>query len=76
MEGSNGCVWVEEECRTPRHRSCQIPAALECPLAPRKKPAAYEKQQSTPPKQGYFQPPDLEVLFSIEPRGEAYYATN
>ncbi|KAI8571622.1 hypothetical protein RHMOL_Rhmol01G0134300 [Rhododendron molle] len=71
MEGKGGCSGVEHGCRTPKHRGSQILAALECPLAPRKTPA-YSKQQSTPPKQGYFQPPDLEVLFAIASRREAY----
>ncbi|KAJ9160139.1 hypothetical protein P3X46_025570 [Hevea brasiliensis] len=58
-----------EGCKTPRRRESRIPAALACPPAPRKKPV-FSKERS-PPKDGYFQPPDLEALFMIAPRREA-----
>ncbi|CAK9133604.1 unnamed protein product [Ilex paraguariensis] len=61
MEG-DGYSMVEEGCRTPRHDGCQIPADLVCPPPPRKK-TVYMKKRS-PPKNGYFQPPDLEVFFA------------
>ncbi|KAK7846740.1 cyclin-dependent protein kinase inhibitor smr4 [Quercus suber] len=57
-------VIVEEGCRTLRHSECQIPADLACPPASKKKKDL--------PKNGYIQPPDLEVLFTIAPRREAF----
>lgn len=62
---------VEEGCRTPERGGCQIPAASVCPPAPRKKAAAYRKQRREP-KNGYFQPPDLEIFFAKAHRREAY----
>ena len=56
---------LEEGCSTPRHSGCQIPEASACPPAPKKKKTAYVMKK---PKNGYFQPPDLEVLFEIAPR--------
>ncbi|KAG2730315.1 hypothetical protein I3760_01G286300 [Carya illinoinensis] len=62
---------VEEEgCVTPRHNDCQIPTALACPPAPKKK-MALVKHRNQPSKNGFFQPPDLEVLFAMTPRREA-----
>ncbi|KAL5733200.1 hypothetical protein ACOSP7_032538 [Xanthoceras sorbifolium] len=61
---------VEEGCRTPRHGGCRIPATFPCPPAPKKKPFNSTKQQG-PPKNGYFQPPDLEAIFAVAPRREA-----
>ncbi|KAK3409160.1 hypothetical protein EUGRSUZ_J01238 [Eucalyptus grandis] len=60
-----------DQCRTPRHRGCQIPVDMACPPpAPRKK-AAYEGRRRDPPKNGFFQPPDLELLFAVVPQREA-----
>lgn len=53
---------MEEECMTPRHASCRIPSTLPCPPPPKKKPV-YVKRRD-PPKEGYFQPPDLEIIFT------------
>ncbi|KAG5239863.1 cyclin-dependent protein kinase inhibitor SMR [Salix suchowensis] len=48
---------VDEGCRTPRSSEYQIPAPL---------------QRRNPPKEGYFQPPDLEgILMNTAPRREA-----
>ncbi|GFY83599.1 hypothetical protein Acr_03g0003730 [Actinidia rufa] len=65
MEVSGDCAAVEEGCRTPRRGGFEIPAPVICPPAPRKK-VAHVKQRN-PPKNGYFQPPDLEALFAIAP---------
>ncbi|KAK9989834.1 hypothetical protein SO802_030073 [Lithocarpus litseifolius] len=65
-------VIVEEGCRTPRHSECQILADLACPLAPKKKKVGYVMKQRDLPKNGYFQPLDLEALFTIAPRREAF----
>ncbi|KAI3439601.1 uncharacterized protein J3R85_004601 [Psidium guajava] len=60
-----------DQCRTPRHRGCQIPVDTACPPpAPRKK-AAREGRRRDPPKNGFFQHPDLELLFAIVPQREA-----
>ncbi|EEF30832.1 cyclin-dependent protein kinase inhibitor SMR4 [Ricinus communis] len=55
-----------EECRTPRSRECRIPLVFVCPPPPRKKSATGTKRD--PPKNGYFQPPDLDLLLSVPPR--------
>jgi hypothetical protein len=60
---------AEEGCGTPTHSGCRIPAAFACPPAPKKKPVHVKLQ--APPKNGYFQPPDLEAIFAMAPRGEA-----
>ncbi|KAK7847147.1 cyclin-dependent protein kinase inhibitor SMR4-like [Quercus suber] len=65
-------VIVEEGCRTPRHSKCQILADLACPPAPKKKKVGYVMKQRDPPMNGYIQPPDLEFLFTIAPRREAF----
>ncbi|MED6225554.1 hypothetical protein PIB30_094722 [Stylosanthes scabra] len=60
---------VEEGCRTPRHKASRIPALKACPPAPKKKPAAawHSKWLRIPPKSGYFNSPDLELIFRMLP---------
>ncbi|KAG2601868.1 cyclin-dependent protein kinase inhibitor SMR4-like [Panicum virgatum] len=55
---------------TPKREECRIPATLPCPAAPRKAVPDLGKRR-TPPKNGYFQPPDLEALFTLAPRRQA-----
>lgn len=54
---------MEEEggCRTPKGIECRIPEVVVCPPPPKKKSVAVTKRQ--PPKNGYFNPPDLDSLF-------------
>ncbi|GLT43841.1 hypothetical protein SLA2020_177710 [Shorea laevis] len=67
MEETYDC---DEGCRTPRHAAFRIPVVPPCPPAPMKKrEPAYVRRD--PPKNGFFQPPDLEVLFALVPRREA-----
>ncbi|KAK4833509.1 hypothetical protein QYF36_006212 [Acer negundo] len=57
----------EETCTTPKkHR---IPVLSVCPPPPKKKSVSGKKRD--PPKNGYFQPPDLDSLFTMPPRREA-----
>ncbi|KAK3226350.1 hypothetical protein Dsin_006212 [Dipteronia sinensis] len=57
----------EETCTTPKkHR---IPVLSVCPPPPKKKSVGGKKRD--PPKNGYFQPPDLDSLFTMPPRREA-----
>ncbi|XP_043702410.1 cyclin-dependent protein kinase inhibitor SMR4 [Telopea speciosissima] len=58
----------EDGCQTPKRGDCWIPAASVCPPPPKKKPV-YRRNRD-PPKNGYFNPPDLELLFSMAPRRE------
>ncbi|KAF7038567.1 hypothetical protein CFC21_048737 [Triticum aestivum] len=59
------CGW-----ETPKREECRIPATLPCPAAPRKAAADFGTPRR-PPKNGYFQPPDLEALFALAPRRQA-----
>ncbi|KAE8666703.1 ATP-dependent zinc metalloprotease FTSH 10 [Hibiscus syriacus] len=64
----------EEQDRgsTPTRRECRIPAVKVCPPPPpRKKPFTFAKKSVEPPKNGYFQPPDLEMVFSMGSRRQA-----
>ncbi|GKU91962.1 hypothetical protein SLEP1_g5759 [Rubroshorea leprosula] len=57
----------KDECRTPRREACRIPVVPPCPPAPKKKKEpVYVKRD--PPKNGFFQPPELEALFTVVPR--------
>jgi hypothetical protein len=66
VSGGYGCSGWE----TPKREECRIPATLPCPAAPRKAVLDLGKRR-TPPKNGYFQPPDLEALFALAPRRQA-----
>lgn len=61
-------VAAEEECSTPKRG---IPGRSAPPPPPRKKPLRGCAGKRKPPKNGYFQPPDLEQLFTVRPRPEA-----
>lgn len=53
-----------EGCSTPRGGEWRLPAVpRECPPPPRKKRKAKE---STPPKNGYFRTPEIEVFFNTK----------
>ncbi|CAL9130032.1 unnamed protein product, partial [Musa textilis] len=52
---------------TPKRAECRIPTAIRCPPPPKKKsPAMALGKRRAPPKNGYFNPPDLEVLFALD----------
>lgn len=61
---------IPDGCVTPKEGEYQIPTALICPPPPKKKMGSAGKRRD-PPKNGYFQPPDLDDLFTIFPRREA-----
>lgn len=63
MENTSDICVMEDGSRTPRHPNCKT-TPVACPGAPRKKRAVYLKQRHVPPKEGYFQPPDLEIFFN------------
>ncbi|KAJ3669442.1 hypothetical protein LUZ60_011392 [Juncus effusus] len=50
-----------EGCETPKRLESRIPAMLPCPAPPKKK--LVPAKNKNPPKNGYFEPPDLESLF-------------
>ncbi|KAE8099367.1 hypothetical protein FH972_017356 [Carpinus fangiana] len=53
----------EDGCTTPKRSDSQIPATSVCPPPPKKK--AVSGRIRDPPKNGYFQPPDLDALFTV-----------
>ncbi|OMO62026.1 hypothetical protein CCACVL1_23071 [Corchorus capsularis] len=56
---------------TPTRGECRIPAEKACPPPPpKKKPFSFGKRKE-PPKNGYFQPPDLDMLFAMGTRRQA-----
>ncbi|MQL81940.1 hypothetical protein Taro_014401 [Colocasia esculenta] len=64
------CGREVEGWETPKRADCRIPSVFPCPPPPpRKKPVVFRGRRD-PPKDGYFQPPDLEELFSPAPRRE------
>ncbi|KAJ4725777.1 Cyclin-dependent kinase inhibitor [Melia azedarach] len=70
MEGEEANVQtivIREGCSTPTRNECRIPAVTACPPPPRKKPFSFGKKRD-PPKNGYFHPPELELLFALGPR--------
>ncbi|KAI3435354.1 uncharacterized protein J3R85_006293 [Psidium guajava] len=60
----------EEGCATPKHEEYRIPPPSVCPPPPKKKKPTGRKMRDAP-KNGYFQPPDLDALFSVAPKREA-----
>ncbi|KAK8581566.1 hypothetical protein V6N12_071784 [Hibiscus sabdariffa] len=79
MEGENEMDVVtlmqqeQDGWSTPTRRECRIPSVEECPPPPppKKKPFTFGKKRPLPPKNGYFQPPDLEMVFSMGTRRQA-----
>ncbi|KAL4389227.1 hypothetical protein HN51_010102 [Arachis hypogaea] len=62
IRGSDGCS-------TPERWECRIPAALVPPPPPKKKPFSFGKKKKKQWRPStYFQPCDLEELFSLLPR--------
>ncbi|KAK8685427.1 hypothetical protein V6N13_041428 [Hibiscus sabdariffa] len=60
---------IEEDCTTPKHR---IPEVFQCPPPPPRKKLQVAANRE-PPKNGYFQPPDLDTLFTMQPRRESLW---
>eukprot|EP01018_Ginkgo_biloba_P033631 Gb_39903 [translate_table: standard] len=50
-----------EECETPKHGGHKIPD-MSCPSPPKKKKPMLKSRD--PPSTGYFNPPDLDILFA------------
>ncbi|CAH2038659.1 unnamed protein product [Thlaspi arvense] len=52
-------------CTTPTREECRIPADPPCPPPVRRKRSLHFGKKREPPKNGYFQPPDLDLFFSV-----------
>lgn len=52
-------------CTTPTRDDCRIPADPPCPPPVRRKRSQPFGKKREPPKNGYFQPPDLDLFFSV-----------
>ncbi|KAK9123949.1 hypothetical protein Sjap_013551 [Stephania japonica] len=59
-----GVEGEEDGCRTPSREECMIAVNLRCPPPPPRKKPGCSEGRGAPPKNGYFQHPDLEVLLS------------
>ncbi|KAL1298468.1 hypothetical protein HN51_042826 [Arachis hypogaea] len=72
MMSSDG-VELDGGCSTPKRWECRIPRAIVPPPPPKKKPFSFPgkgKGKRDPPKNGYFQPSDLdleELFFLVHP---------
>ncbi|CAH8361300.1 unnamed protein product [Eruca vesicaria subsp. sativa] len=51
-------------CTTPTRDECRIPAYPPCPPPVRRKRSMHFGKKREPPKNGYFQPPDLDLFFT------------
>ncbi|KAJ3680779.1 hypothetical protein LUZ60_015268 [Juncus effusus] len=57
---------------TPKRKEYKIPAVFSCPPPPKKKSTVLiGSRKRDPPINGYFQPPDLELIFAMAQRREA-----
>ncbi|CAN6695862.1 unnamed protein product [Malus baccata var. baccata] len=68
-------VDYEKGCCTPKRSEFRIPEAVAPPPAPKKKAfwvGKKNKKPPQPPKNGYFNPPDLELLFAVTPVQQAW----
>lgn len=60
-------IVLEEGCTTPRRQENQFPVMLLPPEPPKKRRYEYRGKKQ-PPKRGFFNPPDLELLFVMPTR--------
>ncbi|CAF2261099.1 hypothetical protein BRARA_H02921 [Brassica rapa] len=51
-------------CKTPTREECRIPVCPPCPPPVRRKRSIHFGKKRETPKNGYFQPPELELFFS------------
>ncbi|CAB4282419.1 unnamed protein product [Prunus armeniaca] len=58
-------------CCTPKRCEFRIPESVAPPPAPKKKAYWAGKKKPQPPKNGYFNPPELELLFAVTPTRQA-----
>ncbi|XP_055962383.1 cyclin-dependent protein kinase inhibitor SMR4-like [Mercurialis annua] len=76
FEDMSTVVAEEEEesdndgCATPIRGEFKIPEPKVCPPPPRKNKFVIGKKRE-PPKNGYFEPPELELLFTVNSRRQA-----
>ncbi|EYU41739.1 hypothetical protein ABFS82_10G030600 [Erythranthe guttata] len=53
---------AEQGCTTPKNQEYQIQVGMACPPPPRKKKID-RRTKRDPPKNGYFQSPELDIFF-------------
>ncbi|KAJ8750578.1 hypothetical protein K2173_015741 [Erythroxylum novogranatense] len=56
--------FINEGCFTPTHGDNRIPEPTLCPPPPKRKRSFSYGKKRHPPKDGYFQPPELDLLFT------------
>ncbi|GAB4824435.1 hypothetical protein Ancab_007320 [Ancistrocladus abbreviatus] len=67
--GEGGVAVADDGCMTPTHDDYQIPVARFPPPPPKKKRCSYGRKKAA--KNGFFNPPDLEIIFTMITRREA-----
>ncbi|KAI3474106.1 hypothetical protein Pfo_028894 [Paulownia fortunei] len=63
---------ADQGCTTPKNPEYQIPVALVCPPPPSKQNKRRTKRE--PPKNGYFQSPELDAFFGNAGQGRQAWA--
>ncbi|KAF3626862.1 hypothetical protein CQW23_15901 [Capsicum baccatum] len=64
---------IEEGCSTPKRDECQIPVRMVPPPPPRKKRSCGVDKRK-PPENGYFQGPEVELFFAMQPKCQGTFA--
>ncbi|PHU18243.1 hypothetical protein BC332_13938 [Capsicum chinense] len=64
VKSDNKVVELAKGCKTPTHDKCRIKVNFMCPPPTPRKKRMYNVK-SAPPKEGYFEVPDIEVFLAL-----------